>query len=100
NPNFQASPGMLAETTRAAKMLGLEIQVVEVRQPQELSRAFDIMTVARTPALIVLPDAMFVAQRRRITELAASRRFATMYHPRQFVTAGGLLSHWADYTAE
>jgi putative ABC transport system substrate-binding protein len=97
NPNFPASAGMVAETRRAAKILGLEIQVVEVREPNELVRAFDTMTAAKAPAVIVLPDTMFVAQRRRITELAASSRIPAMYHLRQFVMAGGLLSYGADY---
>ncbi len=78
--------------------LGLEIRVLEARQPQELPQAFDTMTVARIAAVVVLPDPMFVSQRRRITELAATRRIASMYHLRQFVTAGGLLSYGADYT--
>jgi putative ABC transport system substrate-binding protein len=97
NPTFQASAGMVAETIRAAKVLRLEIQVVEAREPRELVKAFDAMTAAKAPAVIVLPDPMFVAQRHRIAELAANSRIPAMYHLRQFVSAGGLLSYGADY---
>jgi putative ABC transport system substrate-binding protein len=75
----------------------VEIQVIEVRQPEELAKAFQTMTAAKAHAVDVLPDAMFVAQRRRIVELAASSRIPAMYHLRQFVEAGGLISYGADY---
>jgi len=48
-------------------------------------------------ALIVLPDAMFIAQRQRIVELAASSRIPEIYHFRQFVEVGGLISYGVDY---
>jgi putative ABC transport system substrate-binding protein len=44
-----------------------------------------------------LADPMFVSQRRRITELAASHRIPAIYHLRQFVEAGGLMFYGADY---
>src|SRR6266508_4793563 len=55
------------------------------------------MTAAKTHAVVVLPDPMFVAQRRRIAELAASSGIPAMYHLRQFVEAGGLIFYGADY---
>jgi putative ABC transport system substrate-binding protein len=97
NPDLRASTSMVAEARRAARALGVEIQVIEVRQPEELAKAFQTMTAANAHAVDVLPDAMFVAQRRRIVELAASSRIPAMYHLRQFVEAGGLISYGADY---
>jgi putative ABC transport system substrate-binding protein len=97
NPNLRASTSMVAEARRVARALGVEIQVIEVRQPEELAKAFQTMTAANAHAVDVLPDAMFVAQRRRIVELAASSRIPAMYHLRQFVEAGGLISYGADY---
>jgi putative ABC transport system substrate-binding protein len=54
------------------------------------------MTAAQAHAVVV-PDPMFVAQRRRIVELAASSRIPAMYHLWHFVEAGGLISYGADY---
>jgi putative ABC transport system substrate-binding protein len=93
NPNFEPSSGMVAETRAAARALGVEIQVL----PQELAKAFGIMTAAKAHAVVVVPDPMFVAHRRRIAELAASSRIPAMYHLRQFVEAGGLIFYGADY---
>jgi putative tryptophan/tyrosine transport system substrate-binding protein len=97
NPNFPASSSMVAETRHGAQALGVEIQVLEVREPQEFAKAFGAMTAAKAHAVVVLPDTMFVAQRRQIVELAASSRIPAMYHLRQFVQAGGLISYGADY---
>src|SRR3989442_3247304 len=89
NPDFKPSSSMVAEMRRAARPLGVEIQVLEVRQPQELEKAFGAMTAAKVQAVAVLPDPMFIAQRRRIVELAARQRIPAMYHLRGFVEAGG-----------
>jgi putative tryptophan/tyrosine transport system substrate-binding protein len=97
NPDFTPSSSMVAEMRRAAQALGVEMQVVEVREPQELANAFGTMTAAKAHAVVVVPDPMFVAQRRRIVELAASSRIPAMYHLRHFVEAGGLMSYGADY---
>ena len=97
NPNFKPSSSMVAETKAAARALGLEIQVVEVREPQELTKAFRIMTAAKVHAVVVMPDPMFVAHRRQITELAASSRIPAIYHLRQFLEVGGLIFYGADY---
>src|SRR5262245_41993095 len=97
NPDFKATPAMLDETRSAARTLGLDLHVVETRAPGELAKAFDTLSVQRANALAVLADPMFVAQRRRIAELAASHRIPAIYHLRQFVEAGGLMFYGADY---
>jgi putative ABC transport system substrate-binding protein len=97
NPDFKASSSMVEETRRAVQSLGVKLQVLEVREPREFAKVFGTMTAAKADAIIVLPDTMFVAQRARITELAASNRIPAMYHLRQFVEAGGLIFYGADY---
>jgi putative tryptophan/tyrosine transport system substrate-binding protein len=54
------------------------------------------MTKERTPALLVLTDAMFNAQRQQIVELAASSRIPAIYDFKEFAEAGGLMSYGAD----
>jgi ABC-type uncharacterized transport system substrate-binding protein len=95
NPDFKATSSM-AEMRPAARALGVEIQVQEVREPRELAQAFGAMVAAKADAVVVVPDPMFVAQRRQIAELAARSRLPAMYHLRQFVEAGGLASYGAD----
>jgi putative ABC transport system substrate-binding protein len=97
NPKFKPSSSMVSETRLAARALRVDIQVLESREPHELAKAFETMTVAKAQAVVVLPDPMFVAQRRRIAELAASSRIPSAYHLREFAEAGGLISYGADY---
>jgi putative ABC transport system substrate-binding protein len=97
NPDFPATSNMVAETRLGAQPLGVKLQLLEVREPAEFAKAFGAMTKAKAQAVIVLADAMFIAQRRRIAELALSNRIPSMYHLRHFVEAGGLISYGADY---
>jgi putative ABC transport system substrate-binding protein len=97
NPSFKPSASMVTETRLAARALGVDIQVLEVREPLEFGKAFGAMTTAKADALVVVPDPMFVAQRQRIVELAARSRIPAIYHLRQFLQAGGLIFYGADY---
>jgi ABC-type uncharacterized transport system substrate-binding protein len=97
NPDFKPSSSMVAEMRPAARALRVEIHVLEVREPHELAQAFGAMVAAKADAVVVVPDPMFVAQRRRIAELAARSRMPAMYHLRQFMEAGGLAFYGADY---
>jgi len=97
NPDFKASAAMLEETRSAARTLGVDLHVVDVRAPHELAKKFDTLSTQKADALVVLADPMFVSQRQRIAELAASHRIPAIYHLRQFVEAGGLMFYGADY---
>ena len=97
NPDFPATSRMVAETRVGAQSLGVELQILGVRKPAEFANAFAAMTKAKVKGVLVLTDPMFVAQQRRIVELALSHRIPAMYHLRDFVQAGGLMSYGADY---
>jgi putative ABC transport system substrate-binding protein len=69
----------LADTQAAAQALGLQVDVVEVRAPDELEEAFSRAGRGSAQALVVLPDALFFAQRQRIGQLAATNRLPTVF---------------------
>jgi putative ABC transport system substrate-binding protein len=90
---------MLKEAEVAARALGVQLQFLEVRGPEDFDRAFSGMTGARASALTVLPGSMFVSERRRLVDLAAKNRLPAVYPWREFVDAGGLMAygpHLAD----
>ncbi len=89
---------MLKETDAAARSLGVHLQLVEVRGPNELDRAFSTMTKERGEALMMFPSTMLFNERRRIVDLAAKSRLPAMYPARQFVELGGLISYGASLT--
>jgi len=81
---------------RAGRALGMPLQFVEARAPEDFERAFLDMTRARVSAVIVVVTAMFVQQRRRLVELAAKSRLPAVYGARESVDAGGLMSYGPD----
>jgi putative tryptophan/tyrosine transport system substrate-binding protein len=84
---------MLKEAEVAARALGVRLQFVEARGPEDFDRAFSEMTRARADALTVLPSAMLFVERRRLVDLAAKSRLPAVYTWREFVDAGGLMSY-------
>jgi len=98
-------PGELGERTEkdmmkgvevAARALGVRLQVVEVRRPDDFDRAFSDMTRARAGALTLLGSNMFFNERRRLVDLAANKRLPAVYLSREYVDAGGLMSYGSD----
>jgi putative tryptophan/tyrosine transport system substrate-binding protein len=95
-------PGAFGERTEkdmrkaaevAARALGVRLQFVEARGPDDFDRAFSEMTRARAGALTVLPTAMFHSERRRLLDLAAKNRLPTVFPYRESVDAGGLMAY-------
>ena len=80
----------------AARALGVRLQVVEARGPEDFDRAFSDMTRARAGALTVLATPVFDSERRRLVDLAAKNRLPTVYSYRSYVEAGGLMSYGPD----
>jgi len=78
---------------RAAHALGLRLQVVEARDPQEFDRAFSDMSRAHAEALVVLATPVFGTASRRLADLAVKNRLPTIFSLREFVVVGGLMSY-------
>jgi ABC-type uncharacterized transport system substrate-binding protein len=68
NPTNPAAELLFRETQAAARTLGIEIHLIDVRDPGELEHAFSMMAKARAEALIAIADPMFLSQRRRNCE--------------------------------
>jgi putative ABC transport system substrate-binding protein len=87
---------MLKGAEVAARALGVRLQFVEARGPADFDGAFSEMTRARAGALTVLPSPMFLGERRRLVDLAATNRLAAVYPSRESVDAGGLMAYGPD----
>jgi ABC-type uncharacterized transport system substrate-binding protein len=91
-----ASPTAESETkslNSAADLLGREILFLNGGGEREIDAAFSTAVQRQAGALLVLPDAFFISQRDQIVTLAARKALPTMYHRREFVVAGGLISY-------
>jgi putative ABC transport system substrate-binding protein len=93
---YPLSTAALKEAEGARRAVGLELQAIEVREPIELDNAFARISARHAEAVLVLPHPMFVAERARIVQLAAKHRLPAIYHLKEFVEAGGLISYAPD----
>jgi putative ABC transport system substrate-binding protein len=90
-----ANPGLVNQmksAEEAARTLGVALQRVGVRHPDEFDRAFQAAMNGRAGALFVMDDAVFSTHRARIVSLAAASRLPTIYGLRT-AEAGGLVSY-------
>jgi putative ABC transport system substrate-binding protein len=80
----------------AARPLGMRLQVVEARGPEDFDRAFWDMRRECAGALAVLATPVFDAHRQRLADLAARNRLPAVYSFRRYVESGGLMSYGPD----
>ena len=96
NPEIRTELVSLRNAEAAARLLGLMVQSVEVRRPEDLEKAFASMVRERAGALASVPSTMFRAHRARIVELAARHRLPSTFPEKEYVEAGGLMSYGPD----
>jgi putative tryptophan/tyrosine transport system substrate-binding protein len=84
------------ETQTAARALGVNIESIGVRTPEDFEDAFARMTKGRPEALLVLADTVTQGQRKRIVQFAEVNRIPAIYEVRSFVDAGGLMAYGID----
>src|SRR6478736_4369632 len=87
----------IKELNVAARSLGVQLQLLEARGPNEFDGAFAAMAKERVGALLVLSDAMLNSHRTRLADLAARSRLPAAYGVRESVEAGGLMSYGPSF---
>jgi putative ABC transport system substrate-binding protein len=93
NPRNSGSPPFVSETERAARSLGVQVQIVEVGRLEDLERAFSAMTRGRAEAVIPIPDTMFFFHRRRLIDLAAKHRLPDIHDGVDVPKAGAFMAY-------
>jgi putative ABC transport system substrate-binding protein len=93
NPaNSQIAETTLGEVQEAARVIGLQIHVLNASTSREIDAAFVALARERPDALFAAADAFFTSRRVQIATLAARGRIPSAYSIRDFVAAGGLMS--------
>ncbi len=98
NPTNPTTPAM-TETQTGAQALGFQLQMLPMRDAQELETVFSALSKDRPDALIVMDDPVIYTLRRRIAELAARTRVPAMYALRDYVDEGALMSYGPSIVA-
>jgi putative ABC transport system substrate-binding protein len=96
NPGNPGNVLAIGNVKIRARSLGVQLQFLEARGPNEFEGAFAAMARERAGALLVVPDAVFGLHRARLQDLAAKSRLPAMYGLREHTEAGGLMSYAVD----
>jgi putative ABC transport system substrate-binding protein len=97
NPTNAYHQLAIREVNVAARSLGVQLQLLEARGPNEFDGVFAAMAKERVGALLVLSDAMFSSHRTRLADLAARSRLPAAYGNSESVEAGGLMSYGPSF---
>jgi putative ABC transport system substrate-binding protein len=85
------------ESQAAAAALGIELQRVDARMPDDHAAAFAAVTASRADAMYVIGNPANFKNRQAIADFALRSRLPSSYEERAFALAGGLLSYAASY---
>jgi ABC-type uncharacterized transport system substrate-binding protein len=95
NMGNPAIPRQWHEVETAARSLGMQAQLLDVRKIEDLRPAFEAASRQRADALVVGLETLTLANAPLIVELAAKHRLPAMYASTEFV--GGLASYGVNY---
>jgi putative ABC transport system substrate-binding protein len=98
NMSSPASASQWPQIEVAARSLGLEPQLLDVRASEDFARAFDTAIKQRADAVSVANDTLIQTNRRRIVDLSAKHRLPSIFGSREFVDAGGLMAYGPNFT--
>jgi putative ABC transport system substrate-binding protein len=98
NPNAVTAEPYKKEAQAAARSLGLQLVVLDAGSKRDVEMAFATLVQQRVGALLIQPDALFTGQPNQLVALAAHHAVPTMYHLREAVEAGGLMSYGTSFT--
>jgi putative ABC transport system substrate-binding protein len=77
----------------AARILGVDLLVLNARNQSEVEAAFSQLVQQKAGGLIVSADTVFFGLRDRVIPLAARHKVPTIYQYREFPTSGGLMAY-------
>jgi putative tryptophan/tyrosine transport system substrate-binding protein len=79
-----------------AQALGISIQPLGVREPNDFDQAFGAMKRDMPDAILMVADPLTTLNRKRVFEFAAAHRLPAIYELSLFVRDGGLMSYGPD----
>jgi putative ABC transport system substrate-binding protein len=91
------SPPEWDETQAVARSLGLQALLLDVRNEEDLHRAFQSAVQQHVDALLIGLDALTQAHQRAIVDFAARNSLPAIHPSRDFVEIGGLMAYGVNY---
>jgi putative tryptophan/tyrosine transport system substrate-binding protein len=86
---YEASAG-------AAKSIGVTVQPLGVREPDDFNGVFEAMDRERPDAILMVADALTTLNRKRVFDYAGAHHIPALYEYDFYVRDGGLMSYGPD----
>jgi putative ABC transport system substrate-binding protein len=99
NPNNPNSAAVIAEARQAVRTLDLELQLLQASSEGDFDGIFPKLAELHAGGLVVAPDPFFISRSGRLAALTIRHSVPAVFHTREFVVAGALLSYGGS-TAE
>lgn len=93
NPSNAAYAIQVQESQAAAKMLELQLNIIEAPEPGEFEAAFTSAVEKGAGGALLLSDPMFNAHRELLAGIAIKKRVPAISEFKEFVEGGGLMSY-------
>ena len=91
------SPPEWEDAQAAARALAIQAELLDVRNEEELRRAFQVAVQHHVDALLIGADGLTQALQRTIVDSAARNRLPAIHPSRDFVEIGGLIAYAVNY---
>ena len=96
NPANIAIETTLRDAAAAARVMGLQIQVLNASTSREIDAAFATFVRERPDAVFVGLDVFFISRRAQLVNLASRHALPATYPLREFAEVGGLMSYGSN----
>jgi putative ABC transport system substrate-binding protein len=93
NPKFPPAAREVEGFSEAARTIRQSLVVLNASTDAELDAAFVALTQQRVTAMLMTADPFFDSRRAKIIAFAAQQKLPAMYHFREYVIDGGLMSY-------
>jgi len=81
---------------QVAPALGVSIESLGVREPDDFGTAFDAMVRTPPDGILMVTDVLTILNRKRVFDFAAAHKIAAIYEADMFAREGGLMSYGPD----
>ena len=95
----EPSQGIVQKQSQdAARALGIEVRVLQVRDPNELASVFATLASWRAQAALAHSSPMFGNELVQLSTLAAVHRLPLLYSRKEFAEVGGLVTYGPNHS--
>lgn len=99
NPDTAPRASITPSVPRWEQGLGITVQLLEIRGPDDFEPAFAAIVRERAEAVAILADAMTWTHRAKLGELCTKHRLPSIWGGNGYLDAGGLMAYQGDWAA-